>query len=425
MYSCLTMRMDGYTCRNKGKTPVFLVAAMRHTKKTATTIINVGLNNITLKRRKQLKITIDRDNLARITTRANEVSGNKNSPLPILAYVLIEGDGGIIKITATNLEEILNISVDGVVDSEGKVCIPIARLKDIAHACDKGNILIETAENQVKIEAGGASYALNTLPAENYPDTSEADKEAKTFTIQGTALAGLISNVSFAVSRDINKEGLTAIALHGCGKTLKAVGCDGHRLALEKVESECFEGFKLIPLPAAKKIAQIADKAGDQLVSISLGEKFISVSQGDTKYRARLVDNAYPDYEAVLDNAIKGAVTSKANIEKTKLMSSLRLSSVVNDKETTALTLKFDSKNPLGIFAANSNVGDAATEVEVSEFSGTPLTMKFNGSYLLEGISSLPGDAVSMSFGDNGLSPVILRPKDTEYPVQIIMPIRK
>lgn len=369
-----------------------------------------------------MKISVTKEDLSKVLNIVSGVAGSERSTMPILAYVKIEA-GAVIKVTTTDLNEVINVKVDGTIEAKGAACIPMTKLRDIAINSNDGDaIVLETTDTQIKVRSGKASYILNTLPAESYPNV-EADKAETEFAIKGTVLADIIGNVSFAISKDTNKGALSGLALHGDDQRLKAVGCDGHRLAVAAAVIQCFSGIKVVPFQAVKKISQIAENAGEELVTVSVGGKFLALKQGDTSYMARLMDAAYPEYGTILQSALGSSTVSRLNVEKKKMVNSLRLSNLVNDKTNSGIALEGSENNALKITASNANVGNCANEVDISDYAGDRVHIGFNGGYLLEGIAHMPGENVNMSFGlETG--PMVLRTMDSEYPVQILMPVK-
>jgi DNA polymerase-3 subunit beta len=77
----------------------------------------------------------------------------------------------------------------------------------------------------------------------------------------------------------------------------------------------------------------------------------------------------------------------------------------------------------VAITASNPELGEAVEEIEI-EYNGKPLTVGFNARYLIDVLTVLgEGGDIQVALKDD-VSPSILRKKDDEGYLYVIMPMR-
>lgn len=79
-----------------------------------------------------MKITCTQENLARALSYLERVVG-KQSTLPILSNYLLETEKGRLKISATNLEIGVVVSIGAKIEKEGKIAIPAKILSNFVY----------------------------------------------------------------------------------------------------------------------------------------------------------------------------------------------------------------------------------------------------------------------------------------------------
>ena len=74
------------------------------------------------------------------------------------------------------------------------------------------------------------------------------------------------------------------------------------------------------------------------------------------------------------------------------------------------------------ISASNPELGEAREELDIN-YTGEPLTVRFNARYLIDVLTVLDDEFVELDLRDE-LSPAILRPADSVDFRSVIMPMR-
>ena len=131
----------------------------------------------------------------------------------------------------------------------------------------------------------------------------------------------------------------------------------------------------------------------------------------------RLVDGEFPDYTKVVpvDNdqdrpCRQGDVPPLP--QRMAILSSEKFKGI-----------KFDIKpGTMEISSSNPELGEAREELEI-EYTGDPLTSRFNARYMIDVLSVLEETGIELLFKDE-LSPSIMKPADATGFLAVIMPMR-
>jgi DNA polymerase-3 subunit beta len=123
------------------------------------------------------------------------------------------------------------------VGASGAVTVPAHMLHDIVRKRPDGaqvDMRKDTEKERLTLAAGHARFALQTLPADDFPDIGIGDM-GQEFELDAQDLKRLIDKTRFAISTEETRYYLNGIYLHTAETdkkpTLRAVATDGHRLA--------------------------------------------------------------------------------------------------------------------------------------------------------------------------------------------------
>ncbi len=155
---------------------------------------------------------------------AQTVSAKDNDPL--LKTFNIEADKDQVRILSTDLSlgSIAKIRVAEVSET-GAICVPAAKLVSIVRTAADGDVEFEVSEGQATIKAGRATWNVNVLDPEEYPEVPKFDDEHAE-EISREKLLDVINKVRYAASTDEVRPSLMLIAFNG----ERAAASDGSRL---------------------------------------------------------------------------------------------------------------------------------------------------------------------------------------------------
>jgi len=367
-----------------------------------------------------MRVTIERSSFLKALNHVQSVVERRNT-IPILSNVLVRAKGGVVKLTATDLDIEIIEEASAEVTQEGAATVPAHMLYDIVRKLPDGAQLeLDQGPDRgrVSIVAGRSRFALQALPPEDFPDLA-AGEPANRFMLSAASLKGLIEKTRFAISTEETRYYLNGIYLHEVTDTLRAVATDGHRLARAQVPLP--EGAKgmpgvIVPRKTVLELAKLIETEEGE-IAIGLSTAKIRFSFNGVVLTSKLIDCTFPDYERVIPRH-----NDKMLEIDTKLFASAvdRVSTISFEKGR-AVKLNI-SRDKLVLSVNNPDSGSAEEEVAAA-YDSEPIDIGFNSRYLLDIAAQIKGDSARFKLADAGSPTIIADPADEEA-LYVLMPMR-
>ncbi|MBN2382273.1 DNA polymerase III subunit beta [bacterium] len=343
---------------------------------------------------------------------------DKKTAIPLLSNLLLCTEDQSIIITGTDLGIGIKIECMADIIDQGKVTVSARKLNDILKEIPEGNLSFEAASNNwVHISCQNSRFKLASLSAENYPVVTDFSTEKK-YMLNPGLFREMTYKTEYAISHETNRLVFTGIQFMKVNGQLKMTATDGHRLAIIKrpFEEEMADFELIIPKKTCREILNLIDEGEDKLL-FSWTESKVMFQCGKTQLVSNLIEGKYPNMEKAIPK-----IDDKVLVfNRTAIISAIKRVSVFAD--TVSWGIRFDlNKDRLTVSSSDPEIGEAQEELEVS-YDGPSFTVGFNSHYLLEILSVLHCEDVTMKFTDATSSALIVDPDDKEY-VCLIMPMR-
>ena len=371
-----------------------------------------------------MKLTIERSALLKALAHVQSVVERRNT-IPILANVLLDAQKPRLSLTATDMDIAIVENVPADVAKGGTITVPAHTLYEIVRKLPEGSqIGIETIgdKGQVSLRAGRSSFALASLPADDFPRMTGGELPHQ-FELASAELKGLIDRTRFAISTEETRYYLNGIYLHagqaGGIRVLRAVATDGHRLA--RVEMALPAGAEEIPgviLPRKTVIELhklIAET--DAPVQVSLSSSKVRFAVGDVTLTSKLIDGTFPDYERVIPTG-NDKVMEVDRVEFTAAVD--RVATISTDK-SRAVKLSL-GRNLLTLTASSPDAGAAEEEIAV-RYAGAAIEIGFNARYLLDIAEQIEGEGARFRMAD-AAAPTLVEDIADQSALYVLMPMR-
>ncbi len=251
-----------------------------------------------------LRITCSRDELTRrLSIVARAVS--TRASVQILAGVLLRSGEGAVTVAATDMELSLRSELEANVVGEGSLVIPGRLLADVTRLLPESEVVIDHRgeENVARISCGGASYALNTYNAEDFPRLPEPES-TQLFSVDRVALLETASRVSRAASRDESRPVLTGVLVRVESGKLVMVATDSYRLSVKETPlegSDLPELEAIVPARALAELTRIAE-SGDE-IELGIHENHVFFSADGVSLTTRRIDGQFPNHKQLIPEA--------------------------------------------------------------------------------------------------------------------------
>jgi DNA polymerase III subunit beta len=358
--------------------------------------------------------------------------------VPVLAGVLLTGSDDGLRISGFDYEVSAEVQVAAEIASPGSVLVSGRLLSDITRALPAKPVDVSVEGTRVSLICGSARFSLPTMAVEDYPSLPTLPEE--TGVISSQLFAEAIGQVAVAAGRDDTLPMLTGIRVEISGEKVVLAATDRFRLAVRELtwstEAADIEAAVLVP---AKTLAEAAKAGADGAeVHLSLGagsavgkEGLLGIRSEGKRSTTRLLDAEFPKFRQLLP----AEHTAMATVGVAELSEAIKRVALVADRGAQ-VRMEF-ADDVLRLSAGADDVGRAEEDLPVA-FSGDPLTIAFNPTYLTDGLSSLHSERVTFGFTTPS-RPAVLRPAgeddgsvgatgpfpaaQTDY-VYLLMPVR-
>jgi DNA polymerase-3 subunit beta len=329
--------------------------------------------------------------------------------VPVLAGVLLTGSDDGLTVSGFDYEVSTEVQIPAEIASPGSALVSGRLLSDIVRSLPAKPVDVSVEGTRVSLTCGSARFSLPTMAVEDYPTLPSLPDE--TGVVSSTLFAEAIGQVAVAAGRDDTLPMLTGIRVEISGEKVVLAATDRFRLAVRELtwstDSAGVEAAILVP---AKTLAEAAKAGADgDDVHLSLGsgatvgkEGLLGIRSKGKRSTTRLLDAEFPKFRQLLPSEH----TAEATIGVAELTEAIKRVALVADRGAQ-VRMEF-ADDALRLSAGADDVGRAEEDLPV-EFSGEPLTIAFNPTYLTDGLGSLHADRVTFGFTTPS-RPAVLRP---------------
>ena len=345
------------------------------------------------------------------------IVGAKGS-LPVLQNVLLEADGGSLKMTTTDLDISIRSEVEAEVIESGKTTLPVKLLFNSISKVVEGDVEVEMNENEkAVIKAGSAKFMLNGIAELEFPRLPQGENYY-TYTVTQSVLKKMLSMTSYAASQDDTRRTLKGVLMSFKEGSLTLVATDGRRMALVKQEVEFpveKEKDIILPFKAVQELHRSLGNEGD--IEITVQNSQISFRIGNTVIYSKMIDDVYPNYRQVIPVSCEKTI----EVDRQLLINALERASVMSMDEAHSTKLIFKD-NMLTVTAVASEVGEVKDEVDI-KYIGEEVEIMFNPSYVMDPLKTMDDDMITFNLND-GHSPAVIKCTTNDCFLYVIMPLR-
>jgi DNA polymerase III subunit beta len=345
--------------------------------------------------------------------------------LPILANVLIRKQGGNLELTTSDLE----IQVRTTAELGGDVgdfatTVGARKLIDILRSMPADQTVSLTANAaKLTLQGGKSRFTLQTLPADDFPLVQEAADFGPVFSVPQKTLKMLINQVHFAMAVHDIRYYLNGILFVAEGNSLTLVATDGHRLALAQatLETDIPKQEVILPRKTVLELMRLLKdgkgESEEQPIEMRFAGNQAKFSFSGMEFVTKLVEGKFPDYNRVIPKSHKFNVT----LGRVTLLSSLQRAAILTSEKFKAVRLSFEP-GLLSIASSNAEQEEAKEEIEI-DYGGDLIETGFNVTYLMDALSNMSQDMVSIDLNDSSASALITIPGQAGFKY-VVMPMR-
>ncbi|HKQ58124.1 MAG TPA: DNA polymerase III subunit beta [Candidatus Eisenbacteria bacterium] len=376
-----------------------------------------------------MELTIQQGDLAYAVGKAFG-SVSAKSPMPLLSCLLLEADKSGLRVTGSDLDVTTAVTVPCTVKTPGKVAVTARHFNEVVRKIPRGLLQLAITGTQCEVKYGdGKGWSRFPIQdAADFPRIPELKAENQA-SLEGDALARLISRSLYAASTDATRPNLSGVFIQGGDKQVTFVATDGHRLARASRKG-AYGGLGkdgvIVPsraLAAVNRAAEEATSAVSIEVAAGRNQAGFTMQVGDYKVQilARLLQGPYPNYEQVIPKNNPRDL----KVKRDELLEAVDI--VASHADNVTRQVRFSvSEGRLGISSA-TELGAGEHQVG-AEFKGDGMEIGYNAAYLIDILRSFENEQVLFRL-NNALTAGVVEPvgelKQAEEDLLcLVMPLR-
>lgn len=375
-----------------------------------------------------MKFTIQRDYfLNQLNDTLKAIS--PRTTLPILTGIKIDAtDKGII-LTGSDSEISIEITIfeniDGekIVDIEekGSVVLPGRFFVDIVKKLPGKTVNLSTNDQfKTLITSGHSEFNVSGLDPDQYPLLPQVSED-DAINLPIKVLKNIIAQTNFAVSTSETRPVLTGVNWLIQNNELICTATDSHRLALRKLkleDEEIEDKNVIIPGKALAELNKIVSDSEED-INIFFANNQVLFKVGHIHFISRLLEGNYPDTTRLFPENYE----TKLTLNNSEFYHAIdRASLLAREGGNNVIKLSTDVDS-LELSSTSPEIGTVKEDVTTEHVEGESLKISFNSKYMMDALKAIDNDDVQVEFFGT-MRPFILKPKDDENVIQLILPIR-
>ena len=369
-----------------------------------------------------MELVVRKNDLLRELQLFQGIVERKNT-IPILANVLMEAKGDQVSFLATDLEVGLRSKCAAMVSKNGALTLPAKKFYEIIKSLPETDVRIAEEKGGVKVAADRFDSRMQTLPREDFPTLPESGGSPSA-ALPRAALKEMVAKTHFAITGEDTRYFLNGALFVLRPDMMSLVATDGHRLALVtvprdgKATKDADEVRAILPKKTLGELARLLQD-GDEDIRYERGENHLFFDVGGRLLISRMIDGQFPAYERVIPKGNDKHV----EFERDRLTNAVRRVALLSNERSRAVKILID-RGKVDVTSSSPDLGEA-TETLTVEYAGGPMQICFNAQYVLDFLSAVSTDVVSLDLKDE-VSQAVMKPVGAEayeY-TYVIMPMR-
>jgi len=369
-----------------------------------------------------MELVVRKNDLLRELQLFQGIVERKNT-IPILANVLMEAKDGDVRFLATDLEVALRSKCAASVTKAGSLTLPAKKLYEIVKSLPETDIRISEDKSGVKIAAERFESRMQTLPREDFPTLPETGTGSHA-SLPRVPLREMVTKTQFAITGEDTRYFLNGALFVLKPDSMSLVATDGHRLALVTAPREAqgkkdaAEDRPILPKKTLGELGRLLIE-GDGDITYERGENHLFFEVGGRLLISRMIDGQFPAYERVIPKGNDKHI----EFERDRLTNAVRRVALLSNERSRAVKFQVE-KGKVDVTSSSPELGEAHETLPV-EFSGGSMQICFNAQYVLDFLSAVSSDVVSLDLKDE-VSQAVMKPVGVDgydY-TYVIMPMR-
>lgn len=349
------------------------------------------------------------------------------SPLPITSNVLLQSDGGRLKLAATNLEITMNCWIEAKIEEEGAITVPARLLTDFVNTLPNDRITMSVAprSRQMRVVCARNEATIGGMDADDFPPAPVV-KDGVAVALDPKGLRQAIAQTVFAAATDDSRPVLTGVHTQFEDRSLKMAASDGFRLSVFELPLEKSVSEKTEIVVPAKALGELNRLLGDEDEPVALqtnaARTQVLFRLKNVEMIAQLIQGTFPNFNQLIPTSNN----SRATVQVSEFLREIRIASVFARDGSGIVRLvvspgEASSPGRVTVSARAEEIGDNQGEID-AVVEGEGVKIAFNGKYLQDVLQSLEGGDLKIETSGPS-SQGVFRPVGADNYTHVIMPM--
>ncbi|HPU13047.1 MAG TPA: DNA polymerase III subunit beta [Aeromicrobium sp.] len=347
-----------------------------------------------------MKFRIDRDTLADAVGWTARSLPTRPS-VPVLTGLLLQTTADELLISGFDYDTSTRATLAADVSDEGQALVSGRLLAEIVKALPAGKpVDVFHDGTKVQVTSGSSKFNLQTMPVDEYPTLPEMP--TATGTVKSDEFATAVGQASAAASRDEMLPLLTGIRLELEGSKISLMATDRFRASLRDLdwhpEVSDISAQALVPARVLSDTAKALTAGSDVTIAVSAGDTGDgligfegTVAGGQRRTTTRLLEGDFPRVRQLFTAQSE----TVAYLSTQTLVDAVKRMALVAERNTP-IRLSF-SQGQVLLEAGSGDEASASESIEAT-VDGNDISIGFNPTYLLEGLSVMTEPVVHLAF---------------------------
>ncbi|MCL2050659.1 MAG: DNA polymerase III subunit beta [Lachnospiraceae bacterium] len=337
--------------------------------------------------------------------------------MSILECILVEAIGGVIKLTANDMEMGIETKINGKINEEGKIALDAKLFSEIVRKLPENDVTLSVDSNfRTIITCEKSIFTIIGKSGEDFsylPDIERIDS----ILISQFTLKETIRQTIFSISDNENNKLMTGELFEVTGDKLKVCSLDGHRISIRRVDLKNNYPNRKVVIPGRtlNEISKILSGETDRDVTVFFTGKHIVFEFDNTMVVSRLIEGEY----FRIDQMLSSDFETKVTINKKIFLDCIdRATLLIKENEKKPIIINInDEKMELKM---SSTVGSMNEEIDISK-QGKDLMIGFNPKFLIDALKVIDDETIDI-YMVNPKAPCFIRDSEENY-IYLVLPV--
>lgn len=311
---------------------------------------------------------------------------------PILAGIRLEAIDGTLQLSAFNYEISARHHIEAGIDEPGTALVLGKLLADITKSLPAEKTYLFTDASTLTISSGKSTFTLQLMPDTEYPDLPIVP--AKIGQVDAPTFVQAVSQASVAVSREENRPVLTGVRIQFEGDKVVMTSTDRFRLSRSSFswtsQDRDLSTTTLVRGSLLRDVARSLDEHQNVVLDLDTdAPSLLGFENAGRTSTSQVIDGEFP----AVDRLFADEYPIQAVIDKQVLLGAIKRVALVAERNAP-IRMVFEGQE-LTLSAGAVDEAQAIETLDI-DMDGDDITVAFNPSYLIEGLSAITEPFVRM-----------------------------